>query len=58
MSKGNQLQSEPILQEEFDQEWVVLITEAMRMGLTKEEIREFLMSNGDSFTHDQLAQTV
>jgi hypothetical protein len=55
MSKGNLLQSEPILKQELDQEWVELITEAMGMGLTNEEIRDFLINNSE---HDHLAQTV
>ncbi|MDQ0246873.1 DNA-binding transcriptional regulator YhcF (GntR family) [Bacillus fengqiuensis] len=33
--------------EELDQEWVELIAEALRMGMTKEEIRFFLKSNGN-----------
>lgn len=32
--------------EEVDQEWVELIAEALSMGMTKEEIRMFLQSNG------------
>lgn len=34
--------------EELDQEWVELIAEALRMGMTKEKIRVFLQTNGSS----------
>lgn len=32
--------------EEVDQEWIELIGEALRIGMTKEEVRMFLRSNG------------
>lgn len=33
--------------ETMDDEWVALITEALAMGITEEEIREFLNNYGE-----------
>lgn len=33
-------------EDDVDPEWVELIAEALRMGITKEEIRNLLQSNG------------
>jgi len=38
------------VQEEIDLEWVQLIKEALEIGLTKEEILEFLHSSGKSIS--------
>jgi DNA-binding transcriptional regulator YhcF (GntR family) len=43
--------------EEIDYEWVELIEEALQMGLTKEEIRAFLKSNGSLEHHDNLVKS-
>ncbi len=37
---------EQVIFEELDTEWMQLITEALEMGINKEEIREFLLAKG------------
>lgn len=34
-----------IVKDKLDKEWVVLIKEALKMGITMEEIRQFLKKN-------------
>ncbi|MFZ3589651.1 anti-repressor SinI family protein [Bacillus sp. DJP31] len=58
MRNVNQKQSDYINLEELDQEWVELISEAISMGLTKDEIRNFLLNNGRIMNLGQLARTV
>jgi DNA-binding transcriptional MerR regulator len=36
---------EQVIFEELDTEWMQLIMEALEMGINKEEIRKFLMTN-------------
>ncbi|MBM7662665.1 hypothetical protein JOC85_003475 [Bacillus mesophilus] len=50
MNSVEKLQSHFLLGEELDQEWVELVLEAIQLGLTKEEIREFL-TNPNSIIH-------
>ncbi len=45
MSIGNQRHTQYSTNEELDEEWAKLISEALRIGITKDEIREFLINN-------------
>ncbi|KKB40119.1 anti-repressor SinI family protein [Bacillus thermotolerans] len=38
------------LQEVTDQEWMELMTEALKIGLSKEEVKAFLLEKGKSAT--------
>lgn len=42
-------------QEKLDQEWVELIKEALQLGLTREEIRDFLSNQQNNITCEKPA---
>ncbi|WP_456276813.1 anti-repressor SinI family protein [Bacillus sp. AK128] len=49
MNKIEKLQTKNSLEDELDLEWVELILEAIQLGLTQQEIREYLLANGPFF---------